>query len=422
MEGRLARRPRFGETRQTADGPGHLADTRAARRTTWEVLMSGNTRRSERTRPPVAPALEPLESRLCLSVAVANGILTVTGTDAADNIRVVERGTTLTVRDGSGASNVFDLNATEIDEVDVNAGGGNDRIRLTGLDIPANVDAGAGNDQVFAGAQDDTINGGDGNDHLRGGAGDDDLSGGKGDDTLLGGDGDDTLNGGNGSDTIVGGAGFDTEDASADTTDGATDSVRDVEDFINVPAGQSAGSVFGSTLIQPGTTTNGFITTNASALTPTSFGTAPFTATQNPDINGTTFNNNIFNGNVAGALSGNTPVTGVATFNANMPGFAPVIQPVSTPGFNTPVGVLAPNTALNPTSSNTVTIPPTAVGMPIGPPFGTTNVITPTPLGSAAGTQTGASSTSSSFGTVFFITFGDSGSFVAFHSGDAIVF
>src|SRR5690349_9102578 len=134
-----------------------------------------------------ASVVERLESRLCLSVSFANGVLTVTGTDASDNIRVVQRGTTLTVRDGSGASNAFDLNSTPIDEIDVNAGAGNDKIRLTGLDVPANVDAGAGNDQVFAGAEDDVITGGDGNDHLRGGAGDDDLAGGNGNDTLLGG-------------------------------------------------------------------------------------------------------------------------------------------------------------------------------------------------------------------------------------------
>jgi len=376
--------------------------------------MSSSTGRSEFLGRS-APVAEQLERRLCLSVAVANGVLTVQGTDAADNIRIVERGTQLTVRDSSG-TNVFDLNATAIDEVDVAAGAGNDKIRLTGLDIPANVDAGAGNDQVFAGAEDDTLQGGDGNDHLRGGAGDDTIDGGKGNDTILGGDGDDTLSGGPGADTIGGGAGFDPEDGSVDATAGQPDAVEQVEDFINLPAGQTPGNVFGSTLIQPGTTNNGFITNNVNALTPTSFGTAPFTATQNPDINGTTFNNNIFNGNVAGAISGNTPVTGVPTFNVNMPGFAPVVQPISSPGFNTPTGVLAPGTALNPTSSNTVLVPPTAVSTPVGLPFGSSNAITPMTIGSA----TGVNGSTSSFGSFFFVSFGDSGSFVAFHSGDAI--
>src|SRR3954447_3026360 len=374
--------------------------------------MNDSIRRSERA-GTAATTIERLESRLCLSVAVANGILVVQGTDAADNIRIVERGTQLTVRDSSG-TNVFDLNATPIDEVDVAGGGGNDRIRLTGLDIPATVDAGAGNDQVFAGAEDDTLTGGDGTDHLRGGAGDDDLTGGNGSDTLLGGDGDDTLNGGQGADTIIGGNGFDTEDATADATDGQGDSIAEVEDFINLPAGQTATNDFGSTLIQPRTTNNGFITTNPNALPPTSFGTAPFSATQNPDVNGTTFNNNIFNGNFAGACPGNTPMTGVPTFNVNMPGFAPVVQPISSPGFNTPTGVLAPGTALNPTSSNTVLVPPTAVSTPVGLPFGSSNAITPMTIGSA----TGVNGSTSSFGSFFFVSFGDSGSFVAFHSGD----
>jgi hypothetical protein len=71
------------------------------------------------------------------------------------------------------------------------------------------VDAGAGNDEVWAGDGADVINGGAGNDTIWGEAGNDVINGGTGNDTLWGQDGSDlfTFQMGGGTDTIIGGAG-----------------------------------------------------------------------------------------------------------------------------------------------------------------------------------------------------------------------
>jgi len=74
----------------------------------------------------------------------------------------------------------------------INGGSGDDNIRVDSeLDIPVEINGGAGND---------TLRGGAGNDLLKGAKGDDVLLGGKGDDRLLGGPGNDELDGGAGTD------------------------------------------------------------------------------------------------------------------------------------------------------------------------------------------------------------------------------
>src|SRR5437763_9616880 len=94
--------------------------------------------------------LHPLESRVCLSAVVTNGSLVIDGTDASEVIRVQQRGNEYLVRDGS-STGVITFLKTGIADVVVNAGGGDDTVRLDKLDIPVVVDAGAGNDRVFGG-------------------------------------------------------------------------------------------------------------------------------------------------------------------------------------------------------------------------------------------------------------------------------
>jgi Ca2+-binding RTX toxin-like protein len=133
----------------------------------------------------------------------------------------------------------------------IRAGAGNDLIQGDGPDGPHaaifpdrasgpppqgnGINAGAGNDTVFAGYGADTVQGGagddliqgwgvlaqsslyrdayardaDGGDVLRGDAGNDTLRGGGGNDLLAGGAGNDVLEGGTGADTLQGGAGAD---------------------------------------------------------------------------------------------------------------------------------------------------------------------------------------------------------------------
>lgn len=83
-------------------------------------------------------------------------------------------------------------------------GGGDDRLDLATLKLPATVQGGAGNDTIKGGSARNVINGGDGNDLLLGGMESDTLSGGAGDDSLLGGGQADSLSGGDGNDVVDG--------------------------------------------------------------------------------------------------------------------------------------------------------------------------------------------------------------------------
>jgi hypothetical protein len=177
-------------------------------------------------------SIESLERRLCLSVAVTDGVLTIVGTDHADTIKVTQKKNQFIVRGPDGRSV---LGGDGIDEVLVQAGAGNDTVTLTGLTVSARVEGGAGNDKLTGGAEADELIGGDGNDKLTGGGGDDTLDGGAGNDTLSGGDGDDDLTGGDGIDHIIGGNGFDTVDAATDAADAFVDTALQVENFTNFP-------------------------------------------------------------------------------------------------------------------------------------------------------------------------------------------
>ena len=123
-----------------------------------------------------------------------------------------------------------------VSEVDVIAGGGNDRVDLHGVgsangfgqrDLPggfghgtgAAAELGPGNDTyiggttafnlVLAGTGNDNVTGGHLRDSLQGGPGNDTLNGSDGNDLLVGGTGNDKLNGGAGNDLLSGNAGND---------------------------------------------------------------------------------------------------------------------------------------------------------------------------------------------------------------------
>ncbi len=131
--------------------------------------------------PPFRPNLEVLECRALLAagltVSLDGDVLRITGTEAADVIRVRQINDHITV---DGTPGVYDAGA--IHRIVVNALGGDDTVDL--------------NSQAVGGQQaihiDSDINGGAGNDTLAGGTGNDILSGGAGNDTLNGGGGNDT--------------------------------------------------------------------------------------------------------------------------------------------------------------------------------------------------------------------------------------
>lgn len=149
---------------------------------------------------------------------------TTTGFQLNVNVQTVAGATVTTVGAAPTAtSDDFMRGSNGIDYV--NAGAGNDRVWAgNGADY---VDGGAGNDvlygengndtlmgglghdRLFGGADMDVLMGEDGNDYLDGGADQDSLFGGAGSDDLRGGDGADFLDGGTGHDALRGGAGAD---------------------------------------------------------------------------------------------------------------------------------------------------------------------------------------------------------------------
>ncbi len=207
----------------------------------WLQGLRRNRRSKPRARRPQAsrPPAELLEDRTLLSVTstflqpagelsiVADGgesIAVGSTAGATPLVQVLVDGVvdsslpdipaasvqTILVRGGELA-NVIDLSGvhssvfTGLTRIEVYAGNGDDQI--LGTDDPALVDqldAGHGDDTVWAFQGDDVVDGGDGNDLLDAGAGADSVFGNDGNDTLLGSTGNDTLDGGDGNDSLSG--------------------------------------------------------------------------------------------------------------------------------------------------------------------------------------------------------------------------
>jgi Ca2+-binding RTX toxin-like protein len=138
---------------------------------------------------------------------VQSGTLQITGDAASDKLALNTSPTdpnTLVVDVGEDGTTDFAFNRSTFTAIDVEAGGGNDEVRLDpSFDL--------GNVTVNGGAGDDTIIGSAGADVLLGGPGDDTIDGGRGNDTMDGGAGKDRFlwDPGEGSDTLEGGAGND---------------------------------------------------------------------------------------------------------------------------------------------------------------------------------------------------------------------
>ncbi|MGH1414445.1 MAG: Hint domain-containing protein [Pelagimonas sp.] len=102
--------------------------------------------------------------------------------------------------DNNDASGAFGMTGQQDS---INAGAGNDNVwAMEGAD---SVDGGTGNDMLDGGSGADTLLGGEGADTLYGDGDNDSLDGGTGADSLLGQWGEDTVFGGGGDDTIIGG-------------------------------------------------------------------------------------------------------------------------------------------------------------------------------------------------------------------------
>ena len=144
--------------------------------------------------------LESLESRRLLTATLnEDGLLSIHGSDADDNVEVWQPSRDVLRVDHNGASTEFVVH--DVAQIYVNVFGGNDSVTLGRRAMNAKIIGGEGNDTLSAGEGNDTICGDGGADYLFGGGGHDYLNGGDG----TGSDGDD----------ILGGTGWDTVDYSA---------------------------------------------------------------------------------------------------------------------------------------------------------------------------------------------------------------
>jgi len=150
-------------------------------------------------------------------VTLENGVLTVDGTNASDNIALrLQAGQPGILQVDLGDDGLADFSFTRAAVANIIVDGGNsdDRLQIDESNgvfantIPTAIAGGNGNDELVGGAGAETLLGGNGDDLLFGG-GAGTLSGGNGDDTLAGGPGVETLLGGNGNDSIDGNKGND---------------------------------------------------------------------------------------------------------------------------------------------------------------------------------------------------------------------
>ena len=202
-------------------------------------MWKTRTAAAARARP--ALTVETLPDRLA-PAALINGVLILSGTNAADVATVDYDGTAYRVVE-NGRAQTFAAAAVTSGQVVFHGNDGNDRFTNSTW-LRATADGGTGQDVLTGGPNGDWLYGGDGDDTIFGGAGtdwiagengadalygqagndrilgasflgpaevngNDRLYGGDGTDELYGGDGDDTVAGGNGGDALFGDRGND---------------------------------------------------------------------------------------------------------------------------------------------------------------------------------------------------------------------
>jgi Ca2+-binding RTX toxin-like protein len=161
-------------------------------------------------------------------VRLEHHTLEVKGTSASDAIalRLAAGSPAIVQVDiGDDGSPDFTFARAAIEEITVESGPGDDRVRIDDTNgtftnaIPTTIDGGPGNDTIAGGAGAERLDGGPGNDSIDGNGGNDASDLGPGDDTFVWdpGDGSDTIEGGPGTDAMVfnGAAASETVDLSA---------------------------------------------------------------------------------------------------------------------------------------------------------------------------------------------------------------
>jgi len=145
--------------------------------------------------------IERLESRQHLSATLAGNVLTIIGTDRADDIAIAAGKREFVVHD-NGRRTAFDVRAVKA--IRIHGLRGNDSIIVSPkLAIRASIEAGPGNDRIGGGAGDDTIFGQAGADVIVGNGGRNFLDAGPGNDVLEAFGAGNVFHGGAGSDKVA---------------------------------------------------------------------------------------------------------------------------------------------------------------------------------------------------------------------------
>jgi hypothetical protein len=144
------------------------------------------------------------------SASIVNRTLTITGSNAADDIVLSVGGVNsslLLVDFGNDGTVDQQFDRSACDSLDVALGNGNDRFSATGVTVPGSstIDGGNGDDFIVGTGSADVITGGNGNDFVAGGIGHDIAALDNGDDVFRwnNGDGSDDVDGGNGNDVLL---------------------------------------------------------------------------------------------------------------------------------------------------------------------------------------------------------------------------
>jgi len=203
--------------------------------------------------PLVAEALEP---RRLLSISVTNDtsgdiyLLIVTGDGNNNNLTVYAQDYTptdkISVYDGTTRYGPYLV--TDVNKIIIDGAGGNDTLTIEtdaenpqgdfGLDVPADMYGGTGNDTLIGGDFADRMYGGDGGDYLDGRSSADNMYGGAGADTFE----DVDTTGGDGMWGEAGNDSFNSGDGAADYLDGGADTDTllgydpfGVDSILNIP-------------------------------------------------------------------------------------------------------------------------------------------------------------------------------------------
>ena len=162
----------------------------------------------------LAIAAAPAAAAPSLRSRVSDGTLRIFGGPFADQITLrqnalVRNRLEVDLGNDGSADETFDL--TGIDALEVDAGSGDDTIRIDDVNgaitatTPTVIDGGNGNDTLLGGSGAETFIGGNGDDRIDGNGGADTAFLGRGNDTFVWdpGDGSDLVEGGTGADTMV---------------------------------------------------------------------------------------------------------------------------------------------------------------------------------------------------------------------------